>query len=185
MSAERLEGKAYSYSADIWALGVTLTALALGYNPVRHKTFFQLLEFLKTNPFPTVPDTYSNEFREFLARCLQRQPEDRATAGELLDHAWIRLYQRSDMPLPQAILHAYIERAAEGNRYKRDMLNDLASRVNLHLAERMETARRASPRAGEVRDRQQVVVPLSKVRRLSQQLGVPVRHTIKAFKNNA
>ncbi|GBG24315.1 Protein kinase, putative [Hondaea fermentalgiana] len=175
MSPERLEGKSYSYAADVWALGVTLTSLAIGKNPFRNYSFFQLLEYFQQSAVPTVPDTYTEDLRDFLAQCLQKLPQDRATTEQLLSHPWITAYERGELPDPLGILRQYISDASEGSRYKRNDLNYISSRVNEHLRQYLGSQNGEEPT--------QVVVPVSKVRNLAAQLGLPTRHVVKGFKS--
>jgi serine/threonine protein kinase len=179
MSIERLEGKSYSYPADVHALGLTLLALALGSNPMRNLSFFQLLELLRSADClqvpPEVEARYEPAFCQMLRDCTRSKPELRPTAKELQEYEWVKKYQRPDMPDSQNVLLSLIERTSEGPRYKRDMVNSIVARTNAHYVK--TNMNRSKPR--------KIVVSLSKVRTLSEQLRVPVRQTIKAFKYNA
>lgn len=174
MSPERLEGKSYSYAADVWALGITLTALGLGRNPFRNYSFFQLLEHFQESTVPEIPALYSDLLHDFIAQCTQKAPQDRPTTEQLLNHPWVTQYERGEKPDPLGFLRQYITEASEGSRYKRNDLNYIAARVNEHLRQYVGSQNNDSPT--------QVVVPLSKVRRLATQLDLPTRHVIKGFK---
>ena len=39
---------------------------------------------------PDVPDSLSSDARDFILKCLQVNPSDRPTAGELLDHPFVK-----------------------------------------------------------------------------------------------
>jgi len=174
MSPERLEGKQYSYAADIWSFGITLTSLGTGQNPLKSFSFFQLLEYLESNSIPEVGSQYSDELRSFLAACMKRLPEERSTAEDLLRHPWLLRYESGELPDPKLVLKNFIEEAAEGSRYKRDDLMYISARLSEHLRSFMSAPDSNRPR--------QFVVPISNVRKLARQLGVPVRHVIKNLK---
>lgn len=38
---------------------------------------------------PEIPDTMSNTAKDFLLQCFKPEPNDRPTAGELLDHPFL------------------------------------------------------------------------------------------------
>ncbi len=90
MSPERLEGKDYGYSADIWALGVTLYECATGSNPFLPKKvdFIEMFENVVRGKLPDC-SAFSADFQSFIASCLQKDPTQRPTASELLKHPFI------------------------------------------------------------------------------------------------
>jgi serine/threonine protein kinase len=181
MSLERLEGKAYSFPADIHALGLTLLAIALGENPVRGYSFFQLLELLKQPDWSlkhrhALEGRISPAFSDLVLQCIRTNPEERPSAAQLLEHEWVRRWLQPDVPDPKTVLSSIIEEMSEGPRYKRDIVFSLAAKVNAHIVKRCSTSSAAS--APPV-----VQVSLSNVRRLSAQLRVPTRMTIRAFKS--
>ena len=100
MSPERLDGQQYSFSADIWGLGISLIQLATGEHPYEGMTasqetemkFWTLVTHLKERPAPTPQGNFSAEFKDFVSQCLFKEKEKRASAGDLLEHPWIKLY---------------------------------------------------------------------------------------------
>ena len=93
MSPERLSGEAYSYSADIWAFGLIMIELAAGTYPYpKPNSYFELLGAIMDNPPPKVPSTlgFSNEFTEMISLCLDKTPNLRPNARDLLKHPWFR-----------------------------------------------------------------------------------------------
>ncbi|XP_063304680.1 serine/threonine-protein kinase 10-like [Pelobates fuscus] len=81
----------YDYLADIWSLGVTLIELAEreppnhDLNPTR-----VLLKIIKSQP-PSLKyrKLWSQDFNNFLEKCLQRNPRDRFSASQLLEHPFV------------------------------------------------------------------------------------------------
>ena len=99
MSPERIRGGDYAYNSDVWALGLSLVELATGQFPYPRTSalgFWELLDYIVSHPAPTLPDTFSGEMSDFVARCLQKEANDRATAAELLKHPWIANNSTSD-----------------------------------------------------------------------------------------
>lgn len=116
MAPEVISGEAYDESCDIWSLGITAMELILHEPPHFHHTDpvtallnivllppptpmnvyrngrdnpeeFNGLSYL-AQPGPN-PDRYSEEFLNFLDKMLQKEPEKRASAQELLNHKFI------------------------------------------------------------------------------------------------
>ncbi|KAG8341853.1 Protein tyrosine kinase Protein kinase domain [Trypanosoma vivax] len=94
MAPERLEQTAYSFSSDIWSLGLTMIATVTGKNPWSppdEMTLFQLLGKIAGETTPSLPDkpAYSAEARDFVAQCLIRDPQERPLASTLLKHPFL------------------------------------------------------------------------------------------------
>uniref|UniRef100_A0A8C1W1G3 non-specific serine/threonine protein kinase n=1 Tax=Cyprinus carpio TaxID=7962 RepID=A0A8C1W1G3_CYPCA len=84
---ETMKDAPYDYKADIWSLGITLIELAQ-IEPPHHELnpMRVLLKIAKSEP-PTLekPAKWSMEFKDFLKKALDRNPETRPTAAQLLD----------------------------------------------------------------------------------------------------
>jgi len=54
---------------------------------------------------PTIPDHLSNEGKDFVRKCLQRNPYDRPSASELLDHPFVKHAAPLERPIlvPEAL----------------------------------------------------------------------------------
>ena len=90
MSPERLTSEAYSYPADVWSLGMTIITMATGSFPLSTEDgYWGLVMHFNTQPSPNLPDTFSPSFRDFVSRCLSKEPAKRWAVKELLDHPWI------------------------------------------------------------------------------------------------
>ena len=63
MSPERINGKRYSYSSDIWSLGLVLFEIAIGKFPYpKPSTYIEMMETIMNSPELVLPDTFSPEF---------------------------------------------------------------------------------------------------------------------------
>uniref|UniRef100_A0A8C2FQ21 non-specific serine/threonine protein kinase n=1 Tax=Cyprinus carpio TaxID=7962 RepID=A0A8C2FQ21_CYPCA len=88
---ETMKDAPYDYKADIWSLGITLIELAQ-IEPPHHELnpMRVLLKIAKSEP-PTLekPAKWSMEFKDFLKKALDRNPETRPTAAQLLEHPFV------------------------------------------------------------------------------------------------
>lgn len=90
---ERIKGESqnkvgtYTVSSDVWSLGLSMIEMAIGQYPYPPETyanvFAQLTAIVHGDP-PELPENFSDESRDFVARCLHKVPEQRATYAELL-----------------------------------------------------------------------------------------------------
>lgn len=100
MSPERINGEAYSKPSDIWSLGLSIMACALGRTPVRTAGgYWSILQCVRDEPPPQLPpddQRWSHEFRDILSRCLRKDPGERATCEELLGHPFLRKYPEQE-----------------------------------------------------------------------------------------
>lgn len=96
MSPERIAGQFYSYPSDIWSLGVSLLATALGENPyAKHKGYWDIAHAIKDLPLPQLnPDKFSQDCCHFVYSCLQKDPLKRPSAMELQQHPFFCIGRR-------------------------------------------------------------------------------------------
>eukprot|EP01006_Ploeotia_vitrea_P050057 TRINITY_DN67406_c6_g2_i3.p1 TRINITY_DN67406_c6_g2~~TRINITY_DN67406_c6_g2_i3.p1 ORF type:complete len:590 (-),score=321.13 TRINITY_DN67406_c6_g2_i3:100-1869(-) len=85
----------YNHKVDIWSLGCVIIEMGSGQPPWSEESFenpFRALFHIgNSDATPKLPDTLSAEGRDFAMRCLQRDPEKRPAASELLNHPWVRV----------------------------------------------------------------------------------------------
>ncbi|KAM8798977.1 serine/threonine-protein kinase 10 [Eudromia elegans] len=88
---ETMKDTPYDYKADIWSLGITLIEMAQ-IEPPHHELnpMRVLLKIAKSDP-PTLscPSKWSKEFRDFLKTALDKNPETRPSAAQLLEHPFV------------------------------------------------------------------------------------------------
>nr|CCA24640.1 mitogenactivated protein kinase kinase putative [Albugo laibachii Nc14] len=93
MSPERITGQPYSYSCDIWSLGVVLFCLTTGKYPFDTQDgFFGLEEAIVNDPLPPLPNSYSADCRLFIKSLLSRDPTKRLTAIQALANPFLASY---------------------------------------------------------------------------------------------
>ncbi|XP_028943265.1 serine/threonine-protein kinase 10-like [Antrostomus carolinensis] len=81
----------YGYKADIWSLGITLIEMAEMEPPYHELNPFRvLLKITKSQP-PTLrhPKRWSEDFKDFLRKSLEKSPEARWSASQLLQHPFV------------------------------------------------------------------------------------------------
>ncbi len=91
MAPEVMEqANGYDYKADIWSLGITAIEIAQGMAPYSTAAPIKVLLMTLQNPPPKldkdVADRFSSEYKDFIATCLQKDPTQRPTSKELLQH---------------------------------------------------------------------------------------------------
>ncbi|KAI3758987.1 hypothetical protein L6452_06560 [Arctium lappa] len=79
----------HTYTMDIWSLGCTVIEMVTGKPPWSEFSAVQAM-FNVLHRSPPIPETLSSEGKDFLHRCLQRNPEKRSSAALLLEHPFVR-----------------------------------------------------------------------------------------------
>ncbi|PNX74582.1 mitogen-activated protein kinase kinase 5-like protein [Trifolium pratense] len=98
MSPERFDPEVYGgnyngFSADIWSLGLTLFELYVGHFPFlqsgQRPDWATLMCAICFSDPPSLPETASSEFRNFVECCLKKESGERWTAAQLLTHPFL------------------------------------------------------------------------------------------------
>ncbi|GFS59220.1 hypothetical protein NPIL_124661 [Nephila pilipes] len=124
MAPEVIQEIGYDCVADIWSLGITALEIAEGKPPYGDIHPMRAIFMIPAKPPPSFrePDLWSTEFIDFVSRCLVKNPDERATATELLQHEFIKNAK------PVTILQQMIAEAKEiqeSEVYRRDRLHNL------------------------------------------------------------
>ena len=84
------ESDGYNSKCDIWSLGITAMEAANGTPPYSDLHPMRVLFFIPKNPPPRLEGaSFSAEFKEFCASCLQKDPDRRPRAAQLVNHRFI------------------------------------------------------------------------------------------------
>ena len=110
MSPEVLQREnRHSYKADIWSLGITTLELTFGKPPHSKQRPVKVMLTILQSPPPNIQSCleeiqqsqsqqqsqlkypkYSKKFKDFLSKCLQKDPNKRASASQLINHSFIK-----------------------------------------------------------------------------------------------
>ncbi|CAN4109964.1 unnamed protein product [Withania somnifera] len=91
MAPEVARGEDQGCPADIWALGCTIIEMATGRSPWTNVTnpASLLYQIAFSGQSPEIPKFLSLQAKDFLNKCLRRDPKERWTAKELLKHPFL------------------------------------------------------------------------------------------------
>ncbi|GBE81423.1 Protein kinase wis1 [Sparassis crispa] len=121
MAPERIQGESqnnlgtYSVSSDVWSLGLSMIEMSLGRYPYPPETyanvFAQLSAIVHGDP-PELPEHFSAMSKDFVARCLHKVPNMRATYAELLNHPFLVQDRQRNVDMPRWVESAIAHRNA-------------------------------------------------------------------------
>ena len=131
LSPQRLKSVAYSYKSDIWSLGIAILFVFKGALPLHLVDYWQMLDVLsKAPPKLSAEDGASPQLCHFVSRCLAVEEDERASADELLAHAYLNgastdaaQAQPNDM---RALILQHHSKLNRANRDETDDENPLA-----------------------------------------------------------
>ncbi|XP_054800903.1 mitogen-activated protein kinase kinase kinase NPK1 [Prosopis cineraria] len=91
MAPEVILQTGHSFSADIWSVGCTVIEMATGKPPwsQQYQEVAALFHIGTTKSHPPIPDHLSAGAKDFLLKCLQKEPVLRPSASELLQHRFV------------------------------------------------------------------------------------------------
>ncbi|KAL5573374.1 hypothetical protein UlMin_022971 [Ulmus minor] len=91
IAPEAARGEEQGFASDIWSLGCTIIEMATGGPPWKNVSdpVSVLYQIAYSGKLPEFPSFLSDQAKDFLGKCLRRNPEDRWTASQLLKHPFI------------------------------------------------------------------------------------------------
>jgi len=92
ISVQKGKDEGYDFKADLWSLAITAIELAEGKPPLFDIASLRVIFLIPARPPPTLtePSKWSDEFNDFLAVCLQKDPNKRPSAASLLGHPFVQ-----------------------------------------------------------------------------------------------
>ncbi|CAG8576019.1 8318_t:CDS:2 [Acaulospora morrowiae] len=105
MAPERIRGQPYKVSADVWSLGLTIMEVAQNRFPFPTVAPIELVAHIANLPAPELSNEHkwSNELKDFLKVCLEKDGEKRPTPKQMLDHPFIQKSSQRHVPLDRWI----------------------------------------------------------------------------------
>ncbi|KAJ1384997.1 Protein kinase domain [Sesbania bispinosa] len=89
-----------SLAVDIWSLGCTVLEMATTKPPWhQYEGVAAMFKIGNSKELPAIPDHLSNEGKDFVRKCLQRNPRDRPSASDLLDHPFVKCAAPLERPI--------------------------------------------------------------------------------------
>ncbi|KAK2953334.1 putative serine/threonine protein kinase [Blattamonas nauphoetae] len=97
MAPEVITEQGYDMKADIWSLGITAIEMVEGRPPLSELHAYRALFQIPVREPPTLknPDNHCAELNDFLAKCLQKDPDQRWDCKQLLSHPFIVNFGKS------------------------------------------------------------------------------------------
>ena len=92
MAPERIDGGSYSFPSDVWSFGLIMMTLATGKLPIDTSSgYWSMLHSIRDMPPPDLESTreWSEEFKDFTRLCMSKDPSERWSCGQLLEHPFL------------------------------------------------------------------------------------------------
>ncbi|PON32026.1 Serine/threonine protein kinase [Parasponia andersonii] len=98
MAPEVARGEHQGFSSDIWSLGCTIIEMASGGSPWPNAgdPIAILYRIAYSGELPEFPSFLSSEAKDFLAKCLRINPDERWTASQLLKHPFLGQFKQTN-----------------------------------------------------------------------------------------
>ncbi|KPA77376.1 putative protein kinase [Leptomonas pyrrhocoris] len=108
LSPELILEKPYDHRSDVWALGVVLYEVMTMNHPFNAKDMKGLLQCILAVRYDPLPEVYSSELRDIVARMLVRKPSDRIPLDDVLRLPIVQNRVREWLADPGSISRHYV-----------------------------------------------------------------------------
>ncbi|XP_058202032.1 mitogen-activated protein kinase kinase kinase YODA-like [Rhododendron vialii] len=90
-------------AVDVWSLGCTILEMATGKPPWnQYEGVAAMFKIGNSKELPAIPEHLSDEAKDFVRQCLQRNPLHRPTAARLLEHPFVKNAATLERPVLNA-----------------------------------------------------------------------------------
>jgi len=92
MAPELIRGQPYDSKVDVWSMGIMAMEMAEGDPPYMEHPPLRALFLITTKGIPPVskPQKWTEQYKDFLNKCLTVEPIDRPTVSILLNHPFLQ-----------------------------------------------------------------------------------------------
>jgi len=92
MAPEVIDDAGHDQKADIWSLGITAIELCETVPPRFSENTMRAIFLISSSEPPSLkdPEKHSPEFKDFLKCCLAKNPDERYSSAQLLEHPFIK-----------------------------------------------------------------------------------------------
>eukprot|EP00003_Mantamonas_plastica_P003885 TRINITY_DN1304_c0_g1_i1.p1 TRINITY_DN1304_c0_g1~~TRINITY_DN1304_c0_g1_i1.p1 ORF type:complete len:127 (+),score=38.91 TRINITY_DN1304_c0_g1_i1:336-716(+) len=117
MSPEIVSREKYSTGVDVWAVGILAIEMAEHYPPYYEFSALKALYLIATQGivgYPQKKEGMSEEFLDFMGKCLEPNPSKRWTCSQLLKHPLMEKTTSKDK-LVDALRETMMQKSLEMN----------------------------------------------------------------------
>ena len=137
MSPQVVKNNNYDMKTDIWSLGITCVELCNGEPPFSDLNPKNVMEKIAMFP-PNIDDLinkneHTEEFYDFVKKCLEVDPQKRPNAKELIKHNFIKKYSRGNNFLAQLIS----KHSEDLNRFRK-IVNEKNKNYKINLQNKID-----------------------------------------------
>jgi len=117
----------YDHKADIWSLGITAIEMAESKPPHYDINPLRVIFVIPNRVPPTLqkPDSWSPHFQDFVAKCLRKNPTERPSAAELLQHPFIAAAAEKSESIVRALAQHSAPLLVDARRRAREREDDV------------------------------------------------------------
>jgi len=92
MAPELIRGQSYDTKVDVWSTGIMCMEMAEGEPPYMEFPPLRALFLITTKGIPPLKDQrrWSPVFKDFVSKCLEKEPEHRPDSAEALKHPFLK-----------------------------------------------------------------------------------------------